>query len=495
MNCKAAVLLTAAMSFINLSCTKDSVMPDLSPVIKTGKPIKDSNPLIGHIYCADPTSVEYEGRLYVYGTNDHQQYLVNKDGKNTYERIKSLVMFSTDDMVNWTYHGTIETGLISPYIIASWAPSIVSRVEEDGKTHFYLYYSNSGWGVGVLTSTSPTGPWTDPIRRSLVDGNTKGLGEGCTPFDPGVVIDDNGVGWLAFGGSSSHDDPEANYIPGGARIVRLGDDMVSLASDIIEIPAPYHFEANELNYINGTYIYTYNTSWVERVKWELDYAAPPTVCCMSYMTTNTPLDPGSWVYRGNYFKNPGDNGFDYSNNHTHLHKYKGHNYLFYHTLALQKENNVTGGFRSISADKIDVDEDTLEISMATPTSTGISQIKKYDPYTVSSFSTHSVCAGISFQRVDFMGNVFVAAEEDGSWTLVRGVNFSDGARRFTVRVKGTGRVEIRLDDIHSAPVGYIKYSASDWKDFNVVLPTRLSGEHDLFFVFSKDVNAYSWRFM
>ena len=52
--------------------------------------------------------MEYEGRLYVYGTNDHQQYTtVGKSGKNTYEHIKSLVCFSTEDMVNWTYHGEI----------------------------------------------------------------------------------------------------------------------------------------------------------------------------------------------------------------------------------------------------------------------------------------------------------------------------------------------------------------------------------------------------
>lgn len=62
------------------------------------------------------------------------------------------IMLSTDDMVNWTYHGLIDVKALSPWGIASWAPSIVSRIESDGKTHFYLYYSNSGAGVGVLTS-------------------------------------------------------------------------------------------------------------------------------------------------------------------------------------------------------------------------------------------------------------------------------------------------------------------------------------------------------
>ena len=40
------------------------------------------------IFVADPTSVEYNGRLYVYGTNDTQQLdSVGKYGKNTYQYI------------------------------------------------------------------------------------------------------------------------------------------------------------------------------------------------------------------------------------------------------------------------------------------------------------------------------------------------------------------------------------------------------------------------
>jgi hypothetical protein len=338
-----------------------------SDVLLPGKIFNGVDPLITQMYCADPTAVIYEGRLYVYGTNDHQQYLYDVNGKNTYERIKSLVMMSTDDMVNWTYHGIIDTGLIAPWIIASWAPSIVSRVDADGNTQFFLYFSNSGCGVGVLTATSPTGPWTSPLKGSLIDGNSPGLGEGCkAPFDPGVVIDDNGVGWLSFGGSGQFDDPDKNYIPGGARIVKLGEDMISLASDIKEIYAPYHFEASELNFISGTYVYTYNTNWEKRERWDIKDHDPPTACCMSYMTTKTPLDPSSWVYRGNYFKNPGDYGMEFSNNHTHLHKYNGQYYLFYHNLVLQKRNNVKGGFRSIFVERIEVNEDTLQISMAVP---------------------------------------------------------------------------------------------------------------------------------
>ena len=110
-----------------------------SPKLGTGM----ANPLLDFHFCADPTAVEYDGRLYVYGTNDHQQY---DEGAptNSYERIKTLVMMSTDDMVNWTYHGLIPVGTVAPWIMASWAPSIISKPQADGTTLFSLYFSNSG---------------------------------------------------------------------------------------------------------------------------------------------------------------------------------------------------------------------------------------------------------------------------------------------------------------------------------------------------------------
>jgi hypothetical protein len=459
-----------------------------------GKAADGTNPLITQLYCADPTAVEYEGRLYVYGTNDHQQYLYNIDGKNTYEKIKSLVVISTDDMVNWTYHGLIDVGRIAPWIIASWAPSVVSRVEEDRKTHFYLYFSNSGAGTGVLTAASPAGPWSDPLGRPLVDGNMKGAGK-TSPFDPGVVIDDDGAGWLSFGGSfnkdNSRDEDDANYMPGGARIVKLGGDMISLASEIIEIPVPYHFEANELNYINGTYIYTYNTNWEKRNKWELEGKAPP-VCSISYMTSKTPLDPKSWVYRGHYFLNPGENAMDYCNNHTHLHKYNDQYYLFYHTTELQKKYGVKGGFRNICVDEAQMDENTLQIPNVRPTAKGIPQIKNVDAFANNSFSTFCVCAGVNFEAAGENRKFYINSEKSGSWILVRNVDFSKGARTISIRALGKGGIEIRLDKIDNPAAAY--YTALNLKEVSKKLNETITGIHDLFFIFDGNINADTWKF-
>ena len=249
------------------------------------------NPLLDHHFTADPTAVVYKGRLYVYGTNDHQQYEnPNAENKNTYEKIKTLTIMSTADMVNWTYHGEIPVSTIAPWIINSWAPSIVSRKEGDGKTHFYLYFSNSGCGTAVLTATDPIGPWTSPLSKSLVDQQSTNTKKCKVPFDPGAAIAPDGTGYLAFGGAE-------------ARLVKLGSDLLSVVGEAVIPPAPYHFEANELNFIGDTCVYTYNCDWTAHEPWNYDCPKPST-CSMVYETSKTPLDPTSWKMGGDYNANP-----------------------------------------------------------------------------------------------------------------------------------------------------------------------------------------------
>lgn len=368
------LLLASAIPFGGHAGTGIGNDPEFTPYDSQKLAKGHGNPLLDFHFTADPTVVEHEGRLYVYATNDHQQYeAVGGDGKNSYEKIKSLVMMSTDDMVNWTYHGIIDVEEIAPWIIASWAPSVVKREEEDGKTHFYLYFSNSGYGTGVITATSPVGPWSSPLDRSLIDAETPGLGDCKVPFDPGAVIDPDGTGWLAVGA-------------GKARIMRLGKDLTSIDSEIMDIPAPHHFEANELNYIDGTYVYTYNTDWQDYSDWSVS-DEKPTICSMCYMTSKIPLDPASWKFRHNYLKNSGDYGYTYTNNHTHLHKFRDRWYLFYHSMELQKTFGTEGGFRNVCVDEIKVEEPGINIAMGNQSLEGTAQIKPLDPYAVQQAET------------------------------------------------------------------------------------------------------------
>lgn len=454
---------------------------------------ENANPLIANIFCADPTAVEYDGRLYVYGTNDQQQYeAVGNDGSNTYEKIKSIVMLSTDDMVNWTYHGIIDIEKISPWAIASWAPSVTSRVEADGKTHFYLYYSNSGCGVGVVTAESPLGPWTDPLGEPLISTSTKGLKNCPNPFDPGVCIDENGIGWLSFGGGTAPGG--SKYMPGSARIVQLGDDMISFASDFAEIPAAYFFEASELNYINGTYVYTYNTSWDKRTEWENPNIIKPSACSMVYMTTKTPLDPESWEYRGDYFKNPGEQGLEYSNNHTHLHKYSDKYYLFYHALFPQKALGTSGGFRSLCVNEIPVNEETVEILNGSGTKNGSEQIKNVNPYKLNQAETVFTASDISYADSNEMGNMYISGK-NGSWTYISGVDFSKKTAAFASKVKGKGRIEVYADSIDGEYIAAVEFDCDEFENVYTDDVKKIEGVHNLYFVISGDEMLFDeWQF-
>lgn len=468
------------MALLTATCAKAQhpLRVDCSGSMKIAT--SNANPVLDHLYVADPTAVEYEGRLYVYGTNDQQQCdETHPDSANSYERINSLAMMSTDDMVNWTYHGLIPTKQLSPWIIASWAPSVCSRLENDGKTHFYLYYSNSGYGTGVLTATSPVGPWSSPLDRSIVDADTPGLGDCRVPFDPGVVIDEEGVGWLTFGA-------------GKARIARLAPDMLSFSSPFAVIPAAHHFEANELNVIGGKLVYTYNTDWTEKEDWTLS-ADKPTRCSMAYMIPDNPLDSTSWHYKDYYLKNPGDYGFEYCNNHTHLHKYADKWYLLYHTMSLKTHRGIKGGYRSICVEEIDIDEANAGIPMTTATHKGPKQIRPLCPYVTQQIETTAGTMNVKFQPSGTDGNMYAAADGVGV-IVVRGARFDKKVKSFIVKTKGKGQIDVRLDTPDGPLLSTMQVVSAGFDYHSSKLLSRPQGDHDVCIMFSgEDLLVDEWR--
>ncbi|MEO6524268.1 MAG: glycoside hydrolase family 43 protein [Mucilaginibacter sp.] len=468
---------------------------NVSPKLLTN----NANPLLDFMFTADPTAVEYNGRIYVYATNDHQQYeKVGKDGKNSYEHIRTLVMMSSDDMVNWTYHGVINTVKLAPWSQNSWAPSITSRLEADGKTHFYLYYSNGGGGSAVLTSTSPLGPWKDPLGKNIVDRSVPGVDVGA-PFDPGVVIDGQGTGWLVFGAGT----PKTPYMPDNARIVKLGADMISLAGNISKIPAPYFNEASDLNFINGTWVYSYCTNWDPRTEWPYSNIAKPTTCNISYMTSKTPLTPDSWQYRDNYFKNPGDNVGDnvgpLTNNHSHLFKFNQKYYFAYHAMYLQDYFNTKGGFRNVGIEPIQVDEGNgVNIPMVNATFKGPSQTKLLNPFVLQQAETTAGTSGhVQFDTTSVVGNVVAKGQVDKQCLMVREADFSNQIpAKFEVRVKGTGQIDVYVNNLKGPALVSLRCDVKDWTTLSKQIELNIpKGVWNIYFVFYGEGFLFDeWKF-
>jgi len=494
------------------------------------KATSNNNPISPTVYCADPTALDYNGRLYVYGSNDHQQFIKNgKKGENGYGDIKSLVVFSTDDMVNWTFHGTIDVAkLCSTWSTSkwwrafhnSWAPSVMWRTTDDGKDEFFLYFANNSHGVGVLKASSPIGPWTSPLRESLIGSDTPGAVTQGANFDPGVVIDDNGTGWITFGGLP----PEgANpLMPNTARIAKLKPSMTALDGSAIVLPAPYHFEASELNVINGKYVYTYCSNWSNRsdadwntYKSQHGINVPkPETCTMCYMVTDNPTDPNSWVYKGVYGPHPGSS----PNNHSHLHKFQGKYYHIYHNgLLLEGMKNAkatesnASTYRSICVDEVAVDETTQTVSKASLTAKGVSGIKYLNPYDLQQAETMGNCGGVNYEdftnitkntSISTLGNDasrnLQVKMKAGAWINQKRVDFgATGADKFTLRAKGTGTLEIRLGAKSLKTVATVNFASTDMKEQTIeVDPTQFKGTKSVYFVVTAADNFYvdAWQF-
>ena len=456
-----------------------------------------NNPISANVFCADPTALEYNGRLYVYGSNDHQEFIANgKHGTNDYSDIKSVVVFSTDDMVNWTFHGTIDTKRLcstwvsNPWYVGygvSWAPSVTWRHnDENGKDEFFLYFSNSSHGVGVLTAESPIGPWKSPNNQLMVTYDTPGANKAGTNanFDPGVTIDENGVGWITFGGLGP-----STIMPDAARIVKLKPNMTEVDGSAVMIHAPYHFEANELNVIGGKYVYTYCSNWAGRndTEWN-NYckehgitATKPNTCTMCYMVSDNPMDPNSWVYKGVYGPHPGRGT---NNNHSHLQKFNGQYYHLYHDGSLMESMKKAGVleekdgiYRSLCVNKATVNESTATINEVKTDLEGVTQIKNLNPYELQQAETMASCGGIEYEdftnikkdgRINALGNEaslnLQIKMKDGSWINVRKVDFgTNGASKFTLRGKGTATIELRTARA-GRPLATIEFSSTEMAD-------------------------------
>jgi arabinoxylan arabinofuranohydrolase len=489
------------------------------------------NPISSNVFCADPTALEYNGRLYVYGSNDHQQFIKNgKKGENGYGDIKSLVVLSTDDMVNWTFHGTIDVQKLcsswtgNPWykgFMNSWAPSVTWRTTEDGKEEFFLYFANTSHGVGVLKADSPIGPWRSPLKESMINRDTPGALPCNWIFDPGVVIDENGTGWISFGGGDPNE-KGSDLQPNNARIAKLKPSMTGIEGSAIKLPAPYHFEASELNIIDGKFVYTYCSNWANRkdADWNkyrqekgIDVAKPGT-CTMCYMVSDNPTDPDSWVYRDAYGPHPGSS----PNNHSHLHKFQGNYYHIYHNGSLlegmknaKAVDSNASTYRSICVDAVTVDEATQTISKATLTTKGVEPVKLMNPYELQQAETMASSGGVNYEdfkniktvpTYNTMGNdasenmyVKMAA---GSWTNVRKVDFGEnGARSFILRAKGSGTLEIRFVKSGKA-LATLDFSSSTMEDHVVAVdPATFKGSQNfVFFVFTQadNVQIDAWQF-
>ena len=150
------------------------------------------NPIICDRYTPDPAPYVHGDTLYLFVDHDEDETL------NNYFTMKDWLLYSTVDMVNWTYRGTPLTSAT----FSSWAKQdndcwASQCIERNGKWYWYVTATIKGEaypGIGVAVADNPAGPYKDPINKPLVKGWFK--------IDPTVFIDDNDQAYLYYGNNN-----------------------------------------------------------------------------------------------------------------------------------------------------------------------------------------------------------------------------------------------------------------------------------------------------
>lgn len=458
----------------------------LSNVNPKVKPAPNHNPIMTQRYGADPCAMVYGDSVYIYMTHDIYEYENGKIKSNGYGTITEIVCLASADLVNWTDHGPMKVAGQGGISKAgnSWAPT-ACHVKMDGKERFFLYFANGGNGIYVVASDSPYGPWEDVkkgqglITRSMPNCNVEWL------FDPAVLVDDDGTGYIYFGGGV----PQGkNADPGTARIAKLGKDFISIDGSAQSLNPPYLFEDAGINKIGNNYVYSYCTNW--------NTGGNNIGISNAVISTMISTDPmKNFKYDRKVFDNPskwlGDNG----NNHHSFFKFKDKWYITYHSQWLQNQIGVSGGYRSSHVDYANVDESAGRIlGVDAGTTKGVDQVVPVDGTKEIQAECFAWQSGVEVNYVGRSTKMAVKGK-NGSWIGLCGVLAKD-VNKFKARVSAPcgGAIRISTGSANGPVLGYLNVeSNSSFEEFTCDLTSDIPTSKDLFFTFSGDLEFDSWN--
>jgi hypothetical protein len=286
-----------------------------------------NQPLISHMYTADPSAHVWDGTIYIYPSHD----IDNPDNTNTgggaQFDMRDYHVFSMDSPDGEvTDHGVALSVDDVPWASRQmWAPDAARKGDK-----YYLYFpakdDNHVFRIGVAVSDSPTGPF-EPMDEPMANSYS---------IDPSVFQDDGGEYYMYIGGIwggqlqrwqtgeyVEKDVYPADDEPAIAPIVaRLADDMVSFAEELREIElldedgSPIlagdierrFFEAAWVHKHQDTYYFSYSTGDTHNI---------------AYATGDSPYGP--FTYRGVILEPV----LGWTNHHSIV-EFEDQWYLFYH---------------------------------------------------------------------------------------------------------------------------------------------------------------------
>ena len=286
---------------------------------------KEREPLVTHIFTADPSAHVFNGKIYIYPSHDLPHDGEDNDNGDEYQ-MRDYHVLSMDSLDS----ECVDNGLALsekdvPWVSEQmWAPDAAYK---NGK--YYLYFpardKEGNFRLGVAESDSPVGPFT-PDEKYI---------PGSYSIDPAVYVEGEEA-YIYFGGLwggqlekwqtgefvsnpvvPSGDDPAL-----GPMVAVLSDDMKSFKTEpqmlriLDENGEPIKAGDEERRYFEAPWMHKYNG------KYYLSYSTG-TTHYLAYATSDSPLGP--FTYGGRIMEPV----IGWTTHHSIV-EIEGKWYLFYH---------------------------------------------------------------------------------------------------------------------------------------------------------------------
>lgn len=433
----------------------------------------------------------FGGRVYLYGSHDR------RDGQDYC--LEDYVCWSApaDDPTDWRYEGVIYRRDQDPTNPDGsrfmQAPDV--SMGPDGRYYLYYVLSVEKWSdlqIAVAVCDTPAGQYE---YLGVVHFAGGGKLDTPLPFDPAVLLDDDGRVYLYFG-FAPHFPMRGQPIPDtlGAYCVELEADMLTCKGEPVNIMPDFNhaagteyeahpfFEAASIRKVGGTYYFVY----CSRLMHELCYATSehPDRGFRFGGTVISNADIGYHGIKTEHARN------QVANIHGGMVKLGDRWYISYHRHTHGRQFSRQGCMEPITIDE------TGAIAQVECTSFGLSGGKAPAKEPIPAWCACNLYKGeggvfIRFSRERTVEAPFVVVEEEGYVTNItdtgavgfRYLTFDGGETRLILRVRGCcqGTLSAFLSDEDEDAAGICPLALEDRKQWTEVsLPLNaVPGDHPL----------------
>ncbi|MDQ2086969.1 glycoside hydrolase family 43 protein [Herbivorax sp. ANBcel31] len=291
---------------------------------------KPNQPLVTHIYTADPSAHVFEDKIYIYPSHDLDQVRESNDTGDQYN-MEDYHVLSMDSMDS----PCVDCGEVLHLKNVPWVKQQMWAPDAAFKNNTYYFYfpakdKDGIFRLGVATGSSPAGPFK--AQENYIPGSFS--------IDPAVLVDDDDKAYIYFGGlwggqlekwqtgkyDSDAEGPAEDEPALGPIVAELSDDMLTFKDKPQEISIvdedgkPILAGDEERRFFEGPWVHKYKGYYY------LSYSTGTTHYIV-YAVSKSPTGP--FVYKGRIL-----NPVKGWTTHHSIVKFKDKWYLFYHDCSL-----------------------------------------------------------------------------------------------------------------------------------------------------------------